>query len=257
MSKRKRFVVTSVLLSLGFFVIQFIDIQTYKFIGMGVLCLLTLVLFIWSLREGLGKNLTLLTLILPVSFTASVGLFWFLLPASWLLRIPVILFFAAGTYALSLTSNIFTVSAIRTIALLRAAKGVGFLLTLVVMFLIYDTIFSLRTGMLITSSLVFLSSLILFLQGFWTVILTNYFSNKLVMISIITSLVVSESVISIYFWPVTVVVGSLFLTVTSYMLLGLGQAYLEERLFVQTVREYLIVGVAVFLGMFLVTRWGS
>ena len=102
-----------------------------------------------------------------------------------------------------------------------------------------------------------IASFPLYFQGFWTVNLDKSFSLKLVTISLISSIVMGEVAAALFFWPVTVVVGSLFLTVTSYMLLGLGQAYLEERLFVQTVREYLIVGVAVFLGMFLVTRWGS
>ena len=70
------------------------------------------------------------------------------------------------------------------------------------------------------------------------------------------SLALAEIAVSLFFWPVTVVVGSLFLTVALYMLLGLGQASIEERLFGQTVREYLVVGLVVFLGMFLATRWG-
>jgi len=57
------------------------------------------------------------------------------------------------------------------------------------------------------------------------------------------------------FWPVTVVVGSLFLTVSLYVLLGLGQARLEARLFAQTTKEYLLIGLIVSLGMFLATRW--
>ena len=77
------------------------------------------------------------------------------------------------------------------------------------------------------------------------------------MISAISSIVIGQIAISLYFWPVTVVVGSLFLTVTVYVLLGLGQARLEARLFVQTVREYLVVGLLVFLGMFIATRWGG
>jgi hypothetical protein len=39
--------------------------------------------------------------------------------------------------------------------------------------------------------------------------------------------------------------------------LGLGQAKLEGRLFSQTIREYLMVGVLVLLSMFLATRWGE
>jgi hypothetical protein len=257
MSKRKRFVITSLVLAIGFFILQFIDVQNYKFIGIGILGFLTLLLFIWSLREGLGRNPTLLVLILPFAFTISVGFFWFLLPTSWLSRIPVIIVFGIGIYALSLTSNIYTVAAIRTIALFRAARGVGFLLTLVTMFLIFDTIISLRTNILLTSLLVFINSFFLYLQGFWSVTLEDRFSKQLILKTLISSVLMGEYAAGMYFWPVTVVVGSLFLTVVAYVLLGLGQAKLEGRLFKQTVREYLMVGAVVFIVMFFSTHWGG
>jgi hypothetical protein len=256
MSKRKRFVITSVLLSLGFIGIQFIENQ-FKFMAIGSLGVLTLILFAWSLKEGLGKNMTLLTLVLPVYFTVGVGLFWFLLPSSLLARFPIIIFYGLGIYALCLTTNIYTVAAIRTIALLRAARGVGFVLTLITSFLIFDAILSIKVSLVLTSLAVALVSFPLFLQGFWAVPLDIYYSKDLGLISAIGSLVMGEIALALYFWPVTVVVGSLFFTIAVYMLLGLGQAKLEGRLFSQTIKEYLMVGVLVFLGMFLATRWGG
>ena len=74
--------------------------------------------------------------------------------------------------------------------------------------------------------------------------------------SLISSLIITELSILIFFWPVTVVVGSLFLTSCIYLLLGLGQAKLEDRLFLSVVREYLTVGLIVLVGMFFATRWG-
>jgi hypothetical protein len=257
MSKRKRFLVTSFVLSLGFFLLQFVNIQYYKFVGIGILGTLTLVLFIWSLHEGLGKNPTLLTLILPFAFTVAVGFFWFLLPATWFSRSPVIAFFGIGIYALTLTANIYTVAAIRTIALFRAARGVGFLLTLVTMFLIFDTIISLRSDLIETSLLVFATSFPLYLQGLWSATLDEKITGDLFLTALISSALMGEFAASIYFWPVTVVVGSLFLTVVSYVLLGLGQAKREGRLFDATVREYLVVGAVVFFVMFFSTHWAG
>jgi len=66
---------------------------------------------------------------------------------------------------------------------------------------------------------------------------------------------VGEIALALAFWPVTLVVGSLFLTVAVYVLLGLGQAQLEQRLFSQTLKEYLTVGILVFAGMFFATHW--
>ena len=100
MSKRKRFIITSIILSLGFAGIQFFD-ERYRFVVIAALSLLTLAFFTWSLIEGLGKNTTLLALILPTFFTLGVGLFWFLLPTTVFARIPVILFYGFGIYVLN------------------------------------------------------------------------------------------------------------------------------------------------------------
>lgn len=211
----------------------------------------------WSLWEGLDKDMTLLTLVLPAIFTVGVGIFWFLLPANIYTRIPIVIFYAIGIYVLCLTMNIFSVAAVRTIALLRAARGVGFVLSLVTSFLVFDTILSLRSEIYILVPLVFLISMPLFMQGYWSVLLEKEFSKDILHLSLISALVTSEIALALYFWPVTVVVGSLFLTVAFYMLLGLGQAKLEGRLFPGIVREHLIVGLLVFISMFFATHWGG
>ena len=256
MSKRRRFILTSAVLSLGFVGIASLENQ-FRFIGIGVLGLLTLILYYWSLREGLGKNSTLLTLVLPFYFTVSVGLFWFLLPASILARVPIVILYGLGIYTLCLTSNIYTVAAIRTIALLRAARGVGFVLTLVTFFLVFDAILSIKSPIYVTSILVGVLSFPLYFQGLWSVMLQKSVSREVLTHAIVASVAMSQIALSLFFWPVTVVVGSLFFTVACYIMLGLGQAKLEGRLFNQTLREYVILGLLVFVGMFFATRWGA
>ncbi len=254
-SKRRRFLITSVALSLGFFGIQFLSDQN-RFLLIGILGILTVLLFVWSLWEGLGLNMTLLALVLPTIFTLGVGIFWFLLPSSIFARIPIVIFYGIGTYILCLTMNIYSVAAIRTIALLRAARGVGFVLTLLTFFLVFDAILSLRAAIYLTVPLVVITSLPLFIQAFWSVVLEKEFSRDVFMLSLISVLVLGEIAVALFFWPVTVVVGSLFLTAGAYMLVGLGQAKLEDRLFSVTIREHLIVGILVFIAVFFATHWG-
>jgi hypothetical protein len=228
----------------------------YKILSILVLTIVTVPFTAWNLWEGLGINMSLTVFILPLLFTLGVGFFWFLLPVTVYAAIPIVILFGIGLYALSLTLNIYTVSTIRTIALLRAARGVGFVLTLLTFFLLFDTLLSLRWWVYLVSGIVFLISLPLYLQGFWSFDLENSLSKKILTMSLVSSLVMAEVAAIIFFWPVGVVVGSLFLTVTAYILLGLGQAEIEGRLFVQTVREYLMVGFSVLIGMFLTTHWG-
>lgn len=256
MSKRRRFVVTSLLLCLGFIAIQFLNDQN-RFWAIGALGVLTIVLFYWSLMEGLARKMTLLTLILPTIFTLGVGVFWFLLPTNVFARIPIVIFYGIGIYVLCLTANIYSVASVRTIALLRAARGVGFVLSLLTSFLVFDAILSVKTEMYILLPFTFVVSFLLYLQGYWSMLLDTEFSKDLVILSGVASLLTMEVAAALYFWPVTVVVGSLFLTVTFYMLLGLGQAKLDGRLFSSTVREHLIVGIFVFVAMYFATHWGG
>ena len=106
--------------------------------------------------------------------------------------------------------NIYTVSSSKTIALLRVARGVGFVLTLVTSFLLFDAILSIRQNIFISSSLVFITSFLLFIQGFWSIELEKKIETVIMSMSFISSIIVTELSVLIFFWPVTVVVGSLF-----------------------------------------------
>lgn len=256
MSKRQKFVLSSIILALGFFLIQFVGFER-RFLAIGTLTLLSVGLSFWGLREGLGRDASLLTLILPAFFTAGIGLFYFLLPATILTRIPVLVLYALGTYALLLTSNIYTVATIRTIALLRAAHAVGFLLTLAAAFLLLNTLLSLRSSFWVNGVGGAAISFPLFLEGLWSIELERKLSREVLAVSLGFAALVGEIATILSFWPVSVAVGALALTTVVYVLLGLGQAKLQQRLFEKTIREYLLVGIIVFITMFLTAKWGG
>lgn len=255
-SKEKRFILTSILLSFGFLGIN-LFLGSYRLLTIFGLAILTLVFFVVSLWEGLGINATLLSLILPPLFTLGVGIFWFLIPANIFARLPVTFLYGAGIYILARTENIFTVSSIKTIPLFRAARGIGFVLTFFTAFLLYNAIISIKADIFVTSLGTFLISLFIFLQGLWVSLIEkkDLVLSKMFLYSFVFALGLTQIGVILYFWPVTVIVGSIFLTTGVYVLLGLGQAQLEGRLFKQTVREHLLVGFIVFLIMFLATHW--
>lgn len=254
LTKRVKFVTSSASLSLGFVAVQLLENQL-KFVGIGFLSVFTVILFFWFLRDGLGKNATLLTLILPFFYTLGVGLFWFLLPANLITRFPVIILYSLGIYALATTMNIFVVSASRAIPLSRAAKAVSFTITLFTAFLIYDAIFSLKLEFYFNALMVFPIAFLLFLQGIWSSKHQKKFSKELLSTSLVFALCTSLITYFVHFWPVKVVVSSLMVTAFSYVLLGLGQSKHEGRLFKQTVREYMMVAAIVFLFALLAASW--
>lgn len=258
MSKEKRFVATSIILSLGFIAINFVQ-DPYRLLAIMGLTILTLILFVFSLWEGLGLNPTLLSLILPPLFTLGVGIFWFLIPSNVLLQFPIIFLYGAGIYLLARTENIFTVSSLKTIPLFRAGRWIGFVLTFATAFLLYNAIISIKANIFVNCLGVFFISLFVFLQGLWVSAIERkeLKMEKIFLYSFVFAFEIVEIASLLYFWPVTVVVGSIFLTVGVYILLGLGQAQLEGRLFKQTVQEYLLIGIFVFVVMFFATQWGS
>lgn len=256
MTKRKKFLITSGLLAGAFLVIQIANVL-FRYEAILVVILASLILTVWSLRDTLTRNATLLTLVLPVGFTAGVGLFYFLLPAGLFTRIPIVLIYALGMYALLLTANIYSVAAIRTIALLRAAHTVGFLLTLVTAFFLFDTMWSFRSFPWINGLLAGLLSFPLVLQSLWSIELEEKVKRSIIELSIVSSVAIGEIGFVISLWPVTVVVASLFLTSLLYVLLGLSQAEITGRLFRKTVKEYLFVGLVVLIAVYVSAKWGG
>lgn len=255
-SKREKFVISAFFLSLGLLGIEISDIS-WRYQAIGLLTAFTYFLSAWSLIEGLAGVEWFTVLILPTLFTSGVGFFYFLLPAALLTRLPVIILYGFGIYILLLVGNIFSVAAIRTIQLLRSAQAVGFLLTLVVSFFLYDTIFSFRLEWWVNFFLVMLVSFPLVLQGVWCIDLEEKLASRLRLYTFGLSLIQGEMAAAFSFWPVTVAVGSLALATTLYIGLGLGQHQLAQRLFPKTINEYLYVGIVVLLVIFLTTHWGS
>ena len=208
------------------------------------------------MREDIQGVEKITLFILPVSFTISLTLFYFLLPVRWLTRLPAALLFAIGMYALLLSVNIYNVAANRSIQLLRAAQSVGFLITLVVVFLSTNIILSFRLPFYINFTSMFMISAVMFLQFFWSSLLEEKISKQIVIYSLAGGLILGEMALDLSFWPVRTTISSLFLTSVFYTVGGFVQQILLGRFFKSTVKEYIWIPVVVFMLMILVTRWG-
>jgi hypothetical protein len=256
MSKRQKFILTSVILSLGMFFIQEIDI-TYRYLAIFMISGLGIGLSIWSLFEALVGISWITAVILPTFFTAGVGFFYFLLPQNLLARLLIAILYAIGIYALLLTENIFSVAAIRTIQLFRAAQAVGFILTLFTFFLMIDTIFSLGLTFYENLFLVSIFSFPLFLQGLWSIYLENNLNKRIIFFSIFIALAVAEIASILSFWPLTITIRAVAVTTYAYVLFGLIQAEFQDRLFKQTIWEYSGIGLIILIILMLTTQWGA
>ena len=252
MSKRKRFVIVSFLLTLGLLGIQVVGIdQRYEaiifFSGVSI------ILSAWALLSDLKGIEWLTVLSLPAVYPASVALFYFLLPESIISKIILLGLFGFGMYALLLTENIYSVAAIRTIQLLRAAHAVGFLITILTAIFLTGTLLSLRQDFWINAIGVGLIIFILLVQGLWSATLSPHLSRSIIAVSAALSSMAAILTAAMGFFPITPLVSSFLISGYLYVVLGLMQHELQGRLFRKTVQEYLTVGAMVLAAAAYVT----
>lgn len=252
MNKRKRFVLASLLLTLGLAGTQLVQInQRYEAIA--VLTLISVALSAWALFSDLKGIGWLTVLTLPAMYPASVALFYFLLPANPLARGLLLILFGLGMYALLLTENIYSVAAIRTIQLVRAAHAVGFLLTILTSIFFIGTIFSLRLPFWANGLGGALVLFPLLLQGCWSVILSAQLNFPVIRRSLILAIIGGGIAVVSSFLPMNPIVAALLTSGYLYVVMGLSQQELQERLFKKTIQEYVAIGIIVLLAAIIVT----
>lgn len=254
MTKRQKFLLSAALLSAGLLAIQYVPLE-YRYVAIFGFFLITYLVSAWALFDDL-KGIEWLTILsLPSLYAVAIGLFYFLLPNGWLSRTIIVSLFGVGMYALYLTENIYSVAAVRTIQLLRAAHAVGFLLSILTLTLLYNTIFSLQWPFWTNGLLVFAGTFPVLVQGLWSVRLEQKVSKDIWHISLGLAYGCGLLASSLSFLPVTVWIAALFLATAVYVSMGLVQHELNERLFSRTVTEYVVVGVLVFIAAMFVTPW--
>ncbi|HUD09855.1 MAG TPA: hypothetical protein VMR77_03600 [Patescibacteria group bacterium] len=253
-SKRQRFILAVIVLSLGLFVAEYILGKSAISIVF-VLALLTVVFLFLTLREDLKGNFSPQVFILPFFYSLAVGLFYLLVPARLLTRVGITSLYALGLYSLFLSENIFTVSSIRTIALLSGARTVSLVLTLLSFFFLSNVVLSLHINILITLLLIFTYSFLIVLQSIWTYTLEKNPLSEIFWVLSLTFCLV-EVALFLWFRQGSPTVLALFLTAIFYVLIGLTQAWFEKRLFRGIILEYFWLTVISFIFLILFTNFG-
>ena len=255
-TKRQRFIIMSVFLTVVMIAAQTVG-ETYRFGVIGFLTISTILLSVFALWGELSGVKYFLLLLLPAYFVAGASLFYFLLPVRWLTRLPFAFVFGISVYLLMLTSNIYNVAAIRTIALLRAAHAVGLLFSLISTFFLTNVLYSLH----LPFYLVVLGSAVitfpLYFVGLWSYELEEFISRRVFSHALVFTLVTAQIALVLSFWPIAPINGALSLATIMYVLLGLAQFQFEDRLKKRIVYEHLGIALIVFLIVLVTTRWGG
>ena len=254
LTKRRKFVVVSLVLAVAMYIVQKVSLEN-RYIAIAILGVSSYLLSAWSVYRDLRGVQWITNLIMPSVYPMAIALFYFLLPNEMWVSMGVNLFFAVTMYSLLLATNIYAVASIRTIQLLRAARAVGFLLSVLTCALLYQVIFALRLPVLAGVSLIFASSFLIFYQGVWTHSLSIKGEKRELIYTLIGSVILSEGALAMSFWLIDVALASIMLSMMMYVLLGFFQQDLEKRLFQRTIQEYGGFAIIVFLVIVSTVFW--
>jgi len=239
-NKRLRFVISATILTAVMLFSTFFFFDRAIFF-IPLLALLSYVLTYFAILEGIEKNEWVNLFIMPVILSIAFYYFYFLVPGRWLTRLPFVVIYAISIYALMLCSNIFNVGVEKNLQLYRAAFSINFFYQTVVYYLILNIIFSFKLNFIANGILVSLFTGILSLQFFWTQKLRHNWEKEILIFVLLISVMFFEAAVILSFVPLDVSIFALFLTALYYCLVGLIFNFLDQRLFKETIREYLIV----------------
>ncbi len=210
-----------------------------------LLFILSYILTYFALLPGIEKVGWFTLFFMPVAITLSFYLFYFLIPPRWITRMPFIIIYGISLYAVLLCSNIFNVGVEKNLQLYRAAFSINFFYQAVILFMIYNLLFSTKqsflNNMIIGGGVSFIAAVNLF----WTIRLNKQLERETVAFGMLIGLVIAELSMILSLVPLNEAIISLFLTASYYSLGGLIFNFIDQRLFRETIREYVIVWVFV------------
>lgn len=250
MRRREKFVIASILLSLGLLGIQFIG-QDFRYLAVAILMLVSYFLSAWALSNDLQPHEWLTILPFPPMYAGAIGLFYFLLPENALTRVLVLLLFGIGMYALYLTSNIYSVAKGRNIQLLYAAHAIGLFFGLLTSLLYTNAIFSLKIPFYGNAILIGIIHWPIIFMSLWSIKLENFINKEILIYSSLLTILISELSIILSFVPMQIWNSSLLIMSFMYVGLGVLHSFLRGRLFRNTMNEYSLVAVLIGI-MFLI-----
>src|SRR3990167_4325930 len=238
--KRQRFIISTFFLTLLFLSSTFFSFeQIYLFIPLIIVVVFALTFF--SILEGISGHEWYTLFVHPIYFSIVFYLFYFFVPQRWLTRLPFVVIYTIAIYAILLSQNIFNVGASKSLQLFRAAFSVNYLFRTLGSFLTYSLIISLRMNFLFNFIAIFLASLPLSIQLLWSVAPSDLVERHLWRYAMFSSLILAETGVILSLMPLNQSIFALVLTAIFYSLNGLIQVYLQQALFKERVREYLIV----------------
>jgi hypothetical protein len=260
MSKRLKYFISSLLSAIGFYMFVSLPYES-RYYGLLVGMLLIIFCFWFGLGIIFEKSIytRLMSILLPVEFFIGFGLFAAILPFNPFSAFLMSVFFGIICYFIFLVENVFLVAiGYKTVPLYRAAYTVSLIILLLSSFFLFDSLLSFKFVYWLNILITFVISGLIFLYQFWAIAIELPDDGKdknLLAYVLVPAFLISQLALAFSFWPVGIFKGSIYLVSMIYVISGLLQVDIRERLFKRTWTEFTWIGIAIFLGILLMTSW--
>ena len=255
LTKRVKISIITVLLSLSLFCFPFVE-GNLRIYYLGALVAASYLLSVWSIYRDLHGFEYINLFVLPVLLTLSFGLFIYQFAPGSEVRLLLSIVYGVVVYINLLAENIFNVSAERNIPLLRAARTVGYLVTLFVSFAFFSLLYGLGLSWWVLTVVSFLIGILIFAQAVWQVELEETLSRELIITSLVAGFLLAQLATALAFWPLTPPKVGLAMTAMVYVTLGILQHMIQKDLTKRAAFEYVFLALSVFLFLIVTTSWG-
>ena len=260
MNKRLKYFISSFFSALGFFMFVSLPYES-RYFGLMVGIVWIVFCFWFGLGILFEKSLytRVMAALLPTSFFVGFGLFGAFLTYSPVWAVVLSLVFGVVLYLMFLVENVFLVAiGFKTVPLYRAAYTVSLMMLLLASFFLFDSMFSYRLSFWMNGLWTLFIGIIIFLYQFWAISieLPDDGKNKRIRpYVIIPSVLLSEMAMAFSFWPTGIFKGSVYLVVMIYVMSGLIQADIRDRLFRRVWLMYAWIGAATVAAILMITNW--
>ena len=239
--KRIRIVISASLLTLMMFSSTFVFFDNGWFIFIPLFFIVTYILTFFAVLEGVSDIEWFTLFVIPVSISIVFYCLFFLFPSRWVTRIPFITMYGFTVYATLLCSNIFNVGVEKSLQLYRAAFSVNYFIHAFLLFLTINVLLSFKFNFIINAIITYGIIYMMAVQLLWTVKLRPNIEKISHYYAIYIALLVTELMIFLSFVSIQTTIYALFIAAIYYSLVGLVFNYYDQRLFKQTIREYVFV----------------
>ncbi len=246
MRRREKFVFLAILLGVLLWLIQLTPLE-WRYLSIIAFGFITYFVSAFALKEDLQPIEWLVILPLPALYSLTLGAFYFLLPTTFWSMIVILGLFVLGAYSLFLTGNIFSVAKNRTIQLANAAQAIALFFAIIISLLGTQIIFSFNLAFYWNALAIFCLHFPLILTIAWAVNLENVIKPTLLNLSFFGSLIIAEFTLILSFLPIKIWHLALLVMSIFYLMLGIIQSYLREKLFRRAITEYILLTIFIIL----------